>query len=266
MSSKGAKRLQKDILPDEPAKDRSKSEKYTSLQIENENMTKAHEKFDQDKQDIVDYLHIELSNKDKAIANADEKIHQLETKIIGLHQSHSEETENLKRQHQYEIANLTSRINLLQQEITEILEFKGKKGELEKQLKDLNSLLVEKDKEYKCDIQHLERKYIQDKNFLKKDMVQKVTDAVGTFKKMADQQMEDTTKRVIRENLTISSQLRNLSTKTLELITENELLKKKNRELSINNSLLQDEQKVMAKRYKIKHLSKKQMIAASMEE
>lgn len=42
---------------------------------------------------------------------------------------------------------------------------------------------------------------------MRKDMLQKVEEIVSNFRKLSDSQMAETTKRVIKENLEIRSQL-----------------------------------------------------------
>jgi galactokinase len=83
---------------------------------------------------------------------------------------------------------------------------------------------------------------------MKREMLQKVNEAVANFRKVADQQMAETTKRAIRENMTITSQLKKMSTKTMELIQENEELTEKVSKLKKFNQLLTESEKELAKK------------------
>ncbi|CAG2236557.1 Cilia- and flagella-associated protein 157 [Mytilus edulis] len=67
---------------------------------------------------------------------------------------------------------------------------------------------------------------------LKKEMVNRVNNVAAEFRKVSNKQMAETTKRTIRENVSIQAQLQKMSDKTMELIKEN------------------DEQKAVAKKYK----------------
>lgn len=66
---------------------------------------------------------------------------------------------------------------------------------MEHQIKHLNALLEQKEREYKDIIHTMERKILQDKNLMKKEMLQKVNEAVANFRRVADQQMAE-----VREN------------------------------------------------------------------
>lgn len=133
-------------------------------------------------------------------------------------------------------------------DLDQLSEFRGKKDDLEKQIRILKNTLEEKEKEYKEVIHTMERKILQDKNVMKKEMLQKVNEAVANFRRVADQQMAETTKRAIRENMAITSQLKKMSTRTMDLLSENEAYKSKVSNLKLDNSLLVDSEKDLARK------------------
>ena len=53
---------------------------------------------------------------------------------------------------------------------------------------------------------------------LKKEMVMRVNQVAAEFRKVSNKQMAETTKRTIRENVSINAQLGKMSDKTMELI------------------------------------------------
>ena len=53
-------------------------------------------------------------------------------------------------------------------------------------------------------------------------MVVKVSRVAAEFRRVSNKQMADTTKRTIKENVSINSQLQKMSEKVLELIDDNE--------------------------------------------
>lgn len=98
---------------------------------------------------------------------------------------------------------------------------------------------------------------------MKREMLQKVNEAVANFRKVADQQMAEvchlivikksdktfqTTKRAIRENMSISSQLKKMSQKTTEFIADNDRLKDTIAKLKRQNALLAESEKELAKK------------------
>ena len=67
----------------------------------------------------------------------------------------------------------------------------------------------------------------------------KVNMVAGEFRKVSDLQMVETTKRTIRENVTIGQQLSKMSEKTMALLRENEALRRKETEMSRRVELLE---------------------------
>ncbi|KAJ3129332.1 hypothetical protein HK098_001744 [Nowakowskiella sp. JEL0407] len=133
-------------------------------------------------------------------------------------------------------------------ELEQLSEFKSQKKDLELQLLKNKQLLEQKEKEFKDTVHLMERKILQDKNLMKKEMVGKINEAVANFRRVADQQMAETTKRAIRENQAISTQLKKMSAKTIELISENESLSTKLSKLKLVNLGLEEESKELVKK------------------
>lgn len=73
------------------------------------------------------------------------------------------------------------------------------------------------------------------KNFknkrLKKDMIVKVSQVAAEFRRVSNKQMADTTKRTIKENVSINNQLHKVSKKVMDLVDENSKEKEKVRML-----------------------------------
>ena len=59
------------------------------------------------------------------------------------------------------------------------------------QIKSLKHTLELKEQEYQENLHSIEKKVLQDKSQLKKEMLQKVHEAVTNFRKVADQQMAE---------------------------------------------------------------------------
>ena len=66
---------------------------------------------------------------------------------------------------------------------------------------------------------------------MKKEMVLKVNSVAAEFRKVSDIQMAETTKRAIRENVSINQQLSKMSEKTIQFIQDVEELKQRERDL-----------------------------------
>ena len=77
-------------------------------------------------------------------------------------------------------------------------------------------------------------------------MVSKVNLVSAEFRKVSDKQMAETTKRTIRENVTINQQLQKMSEDTTALLQENNTLKKKEKDLKREIEILQATEKELA--------------------
>ena len=81
-------------------------------------------------------------------------------------------------------------------------------------------------------------------------MVSKVTSVANEFRKVSDQQIADTTRRTIRENVAVTQQLNKMSSKTVGLLDENTVLKKREKELRLEIEILETNEKELAKKNK----------------
>ena len=83
---------------------------------------------------------------------------------------------------------------------------------------------------------------------LKKEMVNRVNQVASEFRKVSNKQMAETTKRTIRDNVSINAQLDKMSDKTTELIAENDDLRKKNKEHRQKIEMLEENEKEILKK------------------
>lgn len=83
---------------------------------------------------------------------------------------------------------------------------------------------------------------------LKKEMVMRVNQVAAEFRKVSNKQMAETTKRTIRENVAINAQLSKMSDKTVELITENDEIKQKERKQKLQLDLFESTERELARK------------------
>ncbi|KAJ3105506.1 hypothetical protein HDU97_007985, partial [Phlyctochytrium planicorne] len=223
-------------------------EKCDNLTKENDALGKAQAKFSSDKQDIVEFLNIKVREHEEQITLLEEKVRSQEDEIRERDLKARAELDHVISESKRELEQAQSQGLRYKSELDQLFEFKGRKDELEFQLKRTSMLLETKEKEYKDIIHSMERKVLQDKNQMKKEMLQKVNEAVANFRRVADQQMAETTKRAIRENMAITSQLKKMSAKTIDLLSENQALSNKLAKLKTSNSLLTESEGELAKK------------------
>ncbi|KAI9183558.1 hypothetical protein H9P43_004476 [Blastocladiella emersonii ATCC 22665] len=223
-------------------------EKQRALQAENETLLKAQTKSVSEKQDIVEFLRIELANHERTLAETEDALHALEQEKQFLMRTHAEELSVKEHHMDEEREALQQKVSKLSADLADLAEFRGRKDAMERDLASLVTELERKERDFRTETTAMERKFLQDKHLLKREMVGKVTEAVASFRRVADTQIAETTKRAIRENLLATAQLRKMATKTSELLAENEALKDANRRLRIDAEILRDGQAQLARK------------------
>ena len=83
---------------------------------------------------------------------------------------------------------------------------------------------------------------------LKKEMVLRLNQVAAEFRKVSNKQMAETTKRTIRENVSVNTQLAKMSDKTMELIQENDELRTKENKMKLQVNMLEHNEKELAKK------------------
>ena len=111
--------------------------------------------------------------------------------------------------------------------LTALEEFESQKEKLSSDLADLQNQLETLKADHKVDKAEIEKKVIIDKDRLKKEMVVKVSQVAAEFRRVSNKQMADTTKRTIKENVSINNQLQKMSEKVVDLVDDNDVSKMK---------------------------------------
>ncbi|KAJ3130852.1 hypothetical protein HK101_004920, partial [Irineochytrium annulatum] len=223
-------------------------EKCDVLTRENDALGKAQAKFSSDKQDIVEFLNIKVREHEEQINQLEEKVRRQEEEMRERDIKARLELETSVAEVRRELDGSQALAARYKAELDQLFDFRGRKDDLEMQLRRTLATLEAKEKEYKDIIHSMERKVLQDKNQMKKEMLQKVNEAVANFRRVADQQMAETTKRAIRENMAISSQLKKMSAKTIDLIGENQTLTARVAKLRVSNGLLTESEGELARK------------------
>lgn len=272
MSSKkkGGKKAKKEKLPEEPKAEETvdetskqfyllqirdleeKLKRYQTKSDELEILCKNYEgKFTKeigDKRDIVGNLQNELTRKTF-------ELNDLNDRLIGLQQAKDAEKEtfekqlaDLRREHQEMKDSLTNQINSLTAKLTSLEEFKAQKETLLAQLDELNNTIKKLEEEHEKKIYEIEKKTVLDKDRLKKEMIVKVNQVAADFRRVSNKQMADTTKRAIKENVSINTQLQKMSQKVIEIVSENDQAKEYEKNQKQQIILLEENEKELAKK------------------
>lgn len=218
------------------------------LEVNRGNYNEKFEQLEKQKNDIVDYLKKEINKKNDDIEDLNEQLIGLQqTRELEKEQAHAT-IQQIKTELQETKDQLTSDNMILGGKLASLEEFKVHREELMAKFANMEKELEQKDEDHKSAIYDLEKKAVLDKSRLKSEMVQRVNQVAAEFRRVSNKQMAETTKNTIRENVSITAQLAKMSDKTMELIQENDELKKKERQQKQHIEMLEDNEKTLAKK------------------
>ena len=187
--------------------------------------------------EIFQYLNGELAKKTDEIVALEERLAEKTDELESLLRDHGHAIQEQKDASDHEAVRLKGEIAEYREKLEKVSRFIEIKETLEAQLTEKERLLEEEAKEHATHVSDLERKHVQEKDRLKKEMLLKLRETKANLLKMTDNQLDTTTKRTIAENEQMSSELAWQSKETEKLIRRNEKLVSENaalkRELSL---------------------------------
>lgn len=160
-----------------------------------------------------------------------------------------------------ERATMTQEIARLKDELNKVKTFISLKAEMEAELAEKTRMLKDNAKEYQTAIADLERKHVQEKDRLKKEMLFKLRETKAKLLQMTDNQLDTTTKRTIAENEQMSSELAWQSRETEKLIRRNDKLMNENAGLKRELGLHKQTQEDFAKKVNVYQKTIKTLLA-----
>ncbi|XP_069799152.1 cilia- and flagella-associated protein 157 [Dendropsophus ebraccatus] len=206
--------------------------------------------FDQlssDKKEIVSFLKRTLNQRIDEIADLNDQLSGLQQAKDAEKDAYETQLAQMRHEFQETKDRLTSENMLLAGKLASLEEFRVQKEDLMAKFAALEEKLRKQEEEHKDMMYTLEKKAVLDKDRLKKEMVQRVNTVAAEFRRVSNDQMAETTKRAIRENVAISTQLAKMSEKSLDLIQENDELKEQESELRKKLEMLEENEKEFVK-------------------
>lgn len=201
--------------------------------------------------DIFTYLNGELAKKTDEIVD-------LQGRLIALQEENDRqvaETESrlmaAKDAADLAAATFQQDLGALQAELDSLNTFKKHKEEIEAELLLKTKQLEDEGKEHATAISDLERKHVQEKDRLKKEMLLKLRETKANLLKMTDNQLDTTTKRTIAENEQMASELAWQSKEAEKLIKKNDKLVADNGSLRRELELARQTEAEMAKKVNV---------------
>jgi hypothetical protein len=214
-----------------------------------------------DQKDIFEYLNGELFKKTTEIESLEERVLKLEEENDLQMREHDHKMRVQKETSDQELESLQDSINEYREQLEKVEAFIQHKASLEMQLAEKARALEDEKREHETHVSDLERKHVQEKDRLKKEMLLKLRETKANLLKMTDNQLDTTTKRTIAENEQMSSELAWQSKETEKLIRKNEKLIGENSTLKRELALHQQTQEEFAKKVHVYQKTIKTLLA-----
>lgn len=172
--------------------------------------------------DINTFLTTELTQREAQLLQLEQDHAALQKKYEDTVEKYEADIVQLKGDWAKQEEELRETIKEMDFKLKELYEFQQQKMELEQKLKDLTELLENERIQNEERVSELERKHVQEKDRLTKEMAQKIRETKANMMKLTDNQLETTTKRTILENEQMASELAYQSRQTEKLMKQNQ--------------------------------------------
>ncbi|XP_023658257.1 cilia- and flagella-associated protein 157 [Paramormyrops kingsleyae] len=216
--------------------------KCDELEVKQRDFHIQYNDLEKEKEDIVHYLKRSCAQKEKELLELSEELAELQNTKDAERGSFERQLAQLRQEFQQSKDQLSSENTVLAGKLAALEEFQLQKEELMGNLSAMKVQLEEQKEEHRNVIYNLEKKAVLDNDRLKKEMHEHVTSVAAEFRRVSDRKMPLTTMRAIKENVSLTAQLRNLSEKSQKLMEENQALREKEktlrRELEVLEPLL----------------------------
>jgi len=197
------------------------------------------------------YLNGELAKKTDEILELQERMQMLVEDSEKQAIEHEARMMAAKDASALQAAKLTEDVSFYKAKLDKIHKFIAEKQEMEENIEALNKKIEEDALTASNTISDLERKHVQEKDRLKKEMLYKLRETKANLLKMTDNQLDTTTKRTIAENEQMASELAWQSKETEKLIKKNDKLMSENAHLKRELSLQEQIQEEFARKVNV---------------
>ena len=201
------------------------------LQEENKKLKEELQLQQLEQRDLYTFLNKEIVTKSSTIAKLEAQVKDLETQLQSdqavVEEKHNEEKELAK-----EItAKLAKEVGRYEKELSDLNVFIEKKHHIERELEDAQNDLAREKKKHEQVVAELERKTVQEKAALRREMELKIEEVKATFTKLTDNQLKSRTKQTMQENEKISAELVYQNKESQKILQKNIKFEEENRML-----------------------------------
>ncbi|XP_062307637.1 cilia- and flagella-associated protein 157 [Osmerus eperlanus] len=213
--------------------------KCDKLEVEQKDFSSLYDTLEEEKKQIVHYLK-------RSLTQEEEKVKEVTERLVSLQQAKDAERDafemqlaQIRLESQENKDKLTSKNMVLASKLAALEDFRVQKEELTAHMQSLEMQLEKREEEHRIVIYNLERKAVLDIDRLKKEMQQRVAAVAAEFRRESDRKMPEITKRAIHENVSVNTQISQLSDRSRMLLEENETLRQTERDLRREMGILE---------------------------
>jgi len=169
-------------------------------------------------QEIILFLEKTVHDLKKKCSKYEDQ-HKSERKRLAAMQAEKDDIiEQMKLDQKQDVNALNMKINRVEDELKDLIEFKENKLSMEAELAYFKNMLEKEKKERESREAFLERRFLSERERLKKEMLNKIRETKLRLLSMTEDQLHTTTKRTIMENEQMTIELQYQSKETQKLI------------------------------------------------
>eukprot|EP00960_Hanusia_phi_P062405 765138-Hanusia_phi.AAC.1 len=218
------------------------------LQEENKKLKQDLELQQFEQRDLYTFLNKEIVSKSSTIAKLEAQVKDLEAQLKNDH-AVVEEKRNEEKELAKEItAKLAKEVGRYEKELSDLNVFIEKKHQIERELDDVQQELAREKKKHEQVVAELERKTVQEKAALRREMELKIQEVKETFTKLTDNQLKSRTKQTMQENEKISAELLYQNKESQKILQKNLKIEDENRTLRQDLELRKQAESELVKR------------------
>ncbi|XP_031225734.1 cilia- and flagella-associated protein 157 [Mastomys coucha] len=222
--------------------------KWDELAVQEKLFRQEFEQLANNKKEIVAFLKRTLNQRVDEITDLNDQLQTLQVAKEMEKDAFEAQLAQVRHEFQETKDQLTTENIALGVKLSSLEEFRLQKEELTEKYMALEEQLRKQEGEYKDYVYNLEKKSVLDKDRLRKEIIQRVNLVATEFRKVATNQMWETTRRAILENNNVNLQLTKVSQQGVQLLQENEQLKGTKDKLCQQLEMLENTQEIMVRK------------------
>jgi len=169
-------------------------------------------------QEIILFLEKTVHDLKKKCSKYEDQHKSERRRLAAMEREKEDIIEQMKFEQKQDVNALNMKINRVEDELKDLIEFKENKVSMEAELSYFKNMLEKEKKERESREAFLERRFLSERERLKKEMLNKIRETKLRLLSMTEDQLHTTTKRTIMENEQMTIELQYQSKETQKLI------------------------------------------------